>query len=321
MRRRSGRGISLRAAQARVRPRRACASTARGPARAAPAGVAWRRPRRSPGRCRRRSAPSSTSRKRVAIAAARRARPARRRLSRTRSSCASDVLGDARSGSGAGARRPGASIRSIERHPRLDVDLRRRRRRHGEARRAGSARRPCRRRRRRRSARSSQHDVVARVAGYVLDPEALDLLPAARARRRSRPAPAAPRPRADPCSPPVEAPGALQQLLRVDQVRGADLAHVDAQLRDSAARAPRSPPAWSRWMWVSRTAARLAARGPSSRVSSADAGPGIDDQVAADLVGGDHPVAAQVHDVDLASDHGPVDGTRRLRATDSCAPG
>ena len=77
----------------------------------------------------------------------------------------------------------------------------------------------------------------------------------------------------------VEAPGAAQQPRRVDQVGRADLAHVDPQLGEAA----REHAGGAGVVEVDvgeQQRPRLARRARRSSCSSADAGPGIDDQLA-----------------------------------------
>ena len=84
-------------------------------------------------------------------------------------------------------------------------------------------------------------------------------------------------------SSPYRRPALAEQLRGVDQVRRAALVHVDLEVGPAPHERARSPPAWSRWMWVSSSArGRAAAERLEQRARRDDAGPGIDEH-AADL--------------------------------------
>ena len=69
----------------------------------------------------------------------------------------------------------------------------------------------------------------------------------------------------------VEAAGAVLQLRRVDEVRGADLGDVDLQLRVLPDEEPAAP-AWSRWMWLRQMAQGLRGSAPRSWSPRSSAG-------------------------------------------------
>ena len=88
--------------------------------------------------------------------------------------------------------------------------------------------------------------------------------------------------------------------------------------RDSAGRARRSRPAWSRWMWVRSSARGSTAPRRSSSVSTQEAGPGST-ITPVDLVGADHPVAPQVQHVDRAA-HRAAGPYNHLRVSEHRLP-
>ena len=96
----------------------------------------------------------------------------------------------------------------------------------------------------------------------------------------------------------VEALGAGQQLRGVDQVRGAALVHVDLEVGPAATSAPVAA-AWSRWIWVSRTARGCSSPIASITVVERGLRPGVD-QDPVDLPAADHVRPPEVHDVDYA---------------------
>ena len=212
----------------RLRSLRAFSNSAPAPARAAPQelpGAVARPPRRP---LRRRSRASSWARNRSRSPGRARSAFARSR-SRRRSSCEATSSTAAEVGQAEPLREP---IRDrLERAlPRLDVDVRRRRRRHREL--------------VRRDAHAGHvpdvgvagrlvevGHVVARVARDVGDAKSLDLLPAAQrddvgGRHGQHLAPEALHVVA------VQPACALQQLLRIDEMRRPDLVHVHAQVRE-----------------------------------------------------------------------------------------
>ena len=256
-----------------TRARRACASSARGPGRCARAA----RPRRRRRAARRRPRSPRGPDGRRDRSPRRRSRVSSAQLVqrvRVASSCSSTSSTPPKCVRREARRLPGRD--QVERGvPGLDVDVRRRRRRDRHVRRRDAH---ARRRRRRRRARVLVQvaDVVRGVAGRVLDAEApaagSSRRPAGRGRARLRHRQHLAPQRSSVVA--VEAPGAREQLRRVDQVRRAALVHVDLEVGPALARARRWRPRGRGGCASAAARAGARLRAPRAACDATTPGPG-----------------------------------------------